>query len=162
MSVGKHRVAALAILATGTLGVFAWGRSMDVDPPEVQAVRDRLDGAWVATRVQADANGAGGTATAAPARVEFAGRAVVFRGLVEGMDGRGTYYIEPDKSPDWIDMKLDAGWIVGLFHLDGDRLTLCLNPLAQPERLGVPNRPRARAIGPATGRNYYVFRRAKP
>lgn len=162
MSVRNHRIAAVTFLMTGTLILAAWGRSQANDPAKVRAVRDRLDGAWVATSVQAGARGTRSGAEAAGTRVEFDGKTVVFRGLIEGGDARGTYFVDPASSPPRVDFKLDAGWVIGVYELTEDGLTLNVVPLALPERLGVPTRYRPPGVEADKDHNRYVFRRAMP
>ncbi len=161
MSVGKHRVVAVSILAVGTLTLLAWGRSMAHDPVGIQSVRDRLRGAWVATKVEAGGKQKA-EVDAAATRVEFAGKEVAFRSLIEGGDAHGTYFVDPAAKPAKIDFKLDAGWVVGVYRLSADELTLCVNPLALPERLGVPTRYRPRQLGAGKDHHRYVFRKATP
>jgi uncharacterized protein (TIGR03067 family) len=159
MSVRNHRIAALSILAGGVIVLFAWGRSMAVDSGEVRVVRDKFQGAWVAESIGSGVNRKLEGAEAAGCSAVFDGKAVRFRGMVGGIDASGTFYIEATH-PNWVDFKLDAGWIVGIFEFDGDRLKLCLNPFATPERLGVPTIPRPRAFEPGERRIVYVFRRS--
>ena len=77
--------------------------------------------------------------------------------MVGHIDASGTFYIEA-AHPGWIDFKLDAGWIVGLYQFDGETLKLCLNPFAPPERLGVPTLPRPKGFYSGDVRHVYVFR----
>ncbi len=162
MSLRNHRIAAVSIVAAEIVVLLVWGRSMGNDAPDVRAVRDRFQGAWVATLVQAGENRKAEGKAVEHCRVEFDGKSVVFHGLVDDIDARGTYYIEPSTHPDWVDFKLDAGWIVGIFEVKDDTLQLSMNPFALPERLGVPTRYRPRKLHPGEDRHYYVFRRAKP
>ena len=57
MSVRNHRIAAVSILAAGVVVLLAWGRSMAVDSGEIQADRNQLQGAWVASLIEAGENG---------------------------------------------------------------------------------------------------------
>jgi uncharacterized protein (TIGR03067 family) len=159
MSVRNHRIAAVSILVAGVVVLIAWGRSMAIDSDRVRAVRDQFQGAWVASLVQAGANRTAEGKAAEGCRVEFDGKAVVFHRMVDDIDASGTFYLDPSLDGR-VDFKLDAGWIVGLFELSGDTLTLCLNPFAPPERLGVPTIPRARKLRSDEHRHLYVFRRA--
>ena len=93
-------------------------------------------------------------------QVEFDGNKVVFRELIGGFNARGTFFFERPKAGAKIDFKLDAGWIIGIYEVDGDTLKLCLNAFSLPERLGVPTRYRPRKLKPGEDRHYYVFRRA--
>src|SRR4051812_4641742 len=95
MSVAKHRLAAVSILAAGVVLIVAWGRTQARETPEIRSVRDRLEGKWVATLVQAGENRKAEGASAAGCRVEFRGKAVTFRGMIEGSDAEGTYQVEP-------------------------------------------------------------------
>ncbi len=159
MNLRNHRIAAVSILVVGTVAVTAWARSVAVDPPEIVAVRERLQGHWVASVVQAGEHRKVEGASAGSCTVKFDGRLVRFRGMVGGIDAEGTYYIEKAR-PGWVDFKMDAGWIIGIYAFDGDELRLCVNPFSAPERLGVPtlNRPRAFACGEQ--RHLYTFRKA--
>jgi len=161
MSVVKHRAAAVAILAAGVVALVAWGRSQANETAEIRAARDRLQGRWVATLVQAGANQKTG-GDAAGCRIAFDGKAVAFRDMIGGLGGRGTYLIDPQGDAGKIDLKLDAGWSIGVFELSDDRLGLAVNPLALPERLGVPTRGRPRRVHPGEGCLIYAFRRADP
>ena len=69
----------------------------------------------------------------------------MLRGLVGGIDAQGTFYIE-SSHPNWIDFKLDAGWIVGIFTFEGDTLKLCVNPFGPPEQLGRADDSPAEAV----------------
>ncbi len=161
MSLRNHRIAAVSIVAAEIVVLLAWGRSMGNDSADVRATRDKLQGAWVAELVQVgDHRKAEGDA-AARCRVEFDGKSVAFRGLIDDIDARGTYYIEPSSHPDWVDFKLDAGWIVGIYAVEGDTLRVSMNAFAMPERLGVPTQYRPRKLKPNEGHHYYVFRRAR-
>ena len=158
MSVRNHRIAAVSILAAGLVVLLAWGRSMAVDSDEVRAVRDQFRGAWVASLVQAGPNRKVEGKAAEGCRVEFEGNAVVFRGMVDDVEARGTFYLDPSLDGR-VDFKLDAGWIIGLFEVSGDTLTLCMNPFAPPERLGVPTLARPRKLHSDEHRHLYIFRR---
>ena len=158
MNVRKHRIAAVTILVGEILGLVAWGRSMAHESAGVRAVRDRIDGHWLASAIEVGGFGQVEGARAAACSAVFDGKTVAFRDLVGGINARGTYYIE-SSHPGWIDLKLDAGWIVGRYQLEGDTLTLCLNPFAPPEQLGVPTLPRPRRIDPSGRRFVYVFQR---
>jgi uncharacterized protein (TIGR03067 family) len=162
MSVRNHRIAAVSILAAGVVVLLAWGRSMAVESDEVRIVRDKLQGGWVATLVQAGEHRKREGKAAETCRVEFDGKEVVFHHLIGDIDARGTYFLDRQAGSANVDFKLDAGWIVGLYEVDGDTLKLCLNALGFAERLGVPNRPRARRIHAGDDRQLYVFRRATP
>ena len=162
MSVARHRIAASAILLGASLGLVAVGRTLVRDAPEVARVRHQLDGKWVATRVQAAAHNQAAGAAARQTTVEFLGRSVRFRGLIEGVDAAGVYVIDPTKEPGKVDFKVDAGWIMGSYALRGDRLTLCLNALKLPEQLGVPTRGRPETLVQSPGRYLYEFARQTP
>lgn len=159
MSVRGHRVAAVSILACGIIVVFAWGRSMAVDSGDVRAVREKFQGAWVSSSIKAGAQPEIVGARAQACSAIFDGKRVTFHGMVDDIDASGTYYIEASH-PNWVDFKLDAGWIIGLFEVEGDTLKLCLNPFAMPERLGVPTLARPRSFDPGDRRHVYVFRRS--
>jgi len=162
MSVREHRIAAVTFLVTGTLIVFAWGRSQANESGEIRAARGRLEGRWIATSVRASARGERSGPDAARTGIDFDGRNVVFRGLIEGGDARGTYLIDPKARPPRVDFKLDAGWVIGVYEATGDRLILNVVPLALPEQLGVPTRYRPRSVGADKDHNRYAFRRGTP
>ena len=162
MSVAGHRIAASAILLCASLGLVAVGRTMVQDSPAVAAVRDRLAGKWVATRIEIAPRTTVQGDTAAQTTVEFAGREVRFRNLVDAPTAEGVYNLAPDPKLGKVDFKLDAGWILGSYALDGDRLTLCVNALGLPEQLGVPARGRPGGLDPSEGRFVYEFTRVKP
>ena len=159
MNVRNHRVAAISILAAGVVVLLAWGRSMAIDSGEVRGVREKFQGTWVATSIRAGVQPAADGARAERCSVVFDGKSVALKGTVGNIDASGTFYIEA-AHPNWIDLKLDAGWIVGVFEFEGENLKLCLNPFAQPERLGVPTLARPRTFDPGDRRHVYVFRRA--
>ena len=162
MSVARHRIAASAILLFASLALVAVGRTMTQDSPEVANVRSLLDGKWVATRVEASQSVVAQGANAANTSVEFAGHLVHFQGLVEGVNAQGTYVIDPSTQRGNVDFKVDAGWMLGIYSLQGDELTLCVNALKLPEQLGVPTRGRPEGLHQAPGRYLYQFRRATP
>ena len=162
MSVARHRIAAGAILLCASAGLVAVGRSMGQDSPAVARVRRDLDGRWVATRVQASAETIATGTEAARTSVEFAGRSVHFRGLIEGKGAEGTYVIDPTANPGKVDFKVDAGWMLGSYSLQGDRLTVCVNALKLPEQLGVPTRGRPEGLHQSPGRYLYEFQKATP
>ena len=159
MSVRNHRIAAVSILAAGVVVLLAWGRSMAVDSDEVRAVRDQFQGTWVASLVQASETRKVEGKAAEGCRVAFEGKSVAFHHLIDDIEAQGTFYLDPALDGR-VDFKLDAGWIVGRFELKGDNLTLCLNPFAPPERLGVPTLPRPKELRSDKHRHLYVFRRA--
>ena len=159
MNIRKHRIAAVSILAGGVILLFAWGRSMAVDSGEVRVVRGKFQGHWVAESIRAGVNRTIEGSEAAGCSADFDGKAVTLRGLVDGIHASGTFYIEASH-PNWVDFKLDAGWIIGIFAFEGDTLKLCVNPFATPERLGVPTLPRPRAFEPGERRIVYVFRKS--
>ena len=159
MDARKHRRAALAVLAVGLCVLVTWGRSMALETAEIRTIRGQLSGHWVATSIDLSPGRKAEGSEAAKCSAEFDGKAVKLRGLVGGIDAVGTFYIE-GSHPMWIDLKLDEGWIVGVYSLEGDRLLLCLNPFAPPERLGVPTLGRPREFAPGHGRAVYTFRRA--
>ena len=162
MSVTKHRVAASAILLCGSLGLVAVGRTLMEDTPEVVAVRHQLDGKWVATRVNVSPMVTIEGETAARTTASFDGRHVRFAHLVDADQAEGVYNLGPDAKPGKMDFKLDAGWMLGSYTLEGDMLTISVNSLGLPEQLGVPARGRPQSVKPTPGRFTYEFRKAKP
>ena len=159
MSVRKHRIAAVTLLVGEVIGLVAWGQSMAYESTEVRAVRDRFRGAWVASSIEVGELGQVKRSKLEGCSVVFDGKAVAFRGLVGGIDAKGTFYVEASH-PNWVDFKLDAGWIVGIFAFENDTLKVCVNPFGPPERLGVPTIPRPRRFDPTGHRFVYVFRRS--
>jgi uncharacterized protein (TIGR03067 family) len=154
-----HQLAAVSILLAGVVVLLGWGRSMGVEAGAIKEDRDRFQGTWVATLVQA-----GGTrqlegAEASECRAEFVGKNVVFHNIIDEAETRGTAYLEKHDGAGWIDIKLDAGWSIGVYEFDGEKLKIVLNTLAPPERLGVPTRPRPRQVKAGAGHLYYEFRR---
>jgi uncharacterized protein (TIGR03067 family) len=159
MSVRRHRIVAVSILAGGVIVLLAWGRTMAVDSGEVRVAREKFQGTWVASSIKAGVLRPLEGSEAEACSVTFDGKSVAFRGMVDNINASGTFYIEA-AHPAWVDFKLDAGWIVGVYQFDGETLKLCLNPFAAPERLGVPTLPRPRDFDPGERRHLYVFRRA--
>ncbi len=159
MSVAKHRIAAGTILLGASLGLVAVGRTLVEDSPAVAQVRERLDGKWVATRVALSPTIEMTDANAAATTVEFAGRQVKFTGLIDAGAAEGVFNPDPKPTPAKVDFKLDAGWILGVYQVDGDRLTLAVNALMLPEQLGVPARGRPEGFRPGQGRYVYEFRK---
>ena len=162
MSVTGHRIAASAILLCGSLGLVAVGRTLAEDSPEVAAIRRQLDGKWVATRVDVAPAVTVEGAAAVATTVEFAGRQVRFAHLVDADEATGVYNLGPNAGPGKVDFKLDAGWMLGAYTLDGETLTLSVNALKLPEQLGVPARGRPATVNPTPGRFTYEFRKATP
>jgi len=159
MTVRHHQIVAILILIVGLGVVTAWGRSTSIDPADVQAIRERFQGHWVAELAQAGEHRRAEGQAAEECRAEFDGKNVVFHHLIDGIEARGTFYLDRDVKKGWVDFKLDAGWVIGLYEVTGDRLTLCVNAFALPERLGVPTRPRPRKIKAGDDRHLYVFRK---
>jgi uncharacterized protein (TIGR03067 family) len=157
LSVRNHRIAAISILLVGVFLVLALGQSMARDSSEIQAVRDRLQGVWVASLAEEGEHLKLEGKAAEPCQVEFDGDKVVFRELIGGFNARGTYFFERPKAGAKIDFKLDAGWIIGIYEVEGDTLKLCLNAFSLPERLGVPTRPQPKKFQSGNGRHIYVF-----
>ncbi len=162
MSVAKHRVAAVLVLATGVGVLMAWGRSLGQETAEIRGIRDHLRGCWVASVVQSTDRVKAEGPEAAVTTIRFDGRSVQIRNRIEGGDATGTFLIDPATKPVKFDLMLDAGWTIGTYRLEGDTLSLTINPLMLPEQLGVPTRGRPTEVGPAKGRFYYVFRKAAP
>ena len=162
MSVAKHRLAAVSILVAGVVILVAWGRSQAHETAAIRAIRDQFQGRWVATLVDAGDHRKVEGATASRCRIEFDGKSVAFRRMIGGIDARGTYLIQPKNDSARIDLKLDAGWEIGIFEVGPDRLTLALNALALPERLAAPSRGRPTYFRGGGGQHLYVFRRASP
>ena len=162
MNLRNHRIAATSIVAAEIVVLLIWGRSMGNDSVDVQAVRNKFQGAWVASLVQAGDHRKVEGLAAEHCRVVFDGKSVVFHGLIDDIDARGTYLIDPSANPGKVDFKVDAGWIIGVYEVSGDSLKLCVNAFAPPERLGVPTRYRPRKLHPGDDRHYYIFRRANP
>jgi uncharacterized protein (TIGR03067 family) len=162
MSVRNHRIAAVSILAAGVVVLLAWGRSMAVDYPEIQAERNQLQGVWSATLIEVGEHSKREGESAETCRVEFDGKKVAFHDLVDTVDARGTYLVERSKNMNKIDFKLDAGWLLGIYEVNGETLKLCLNPFSLPERLGVPTRPRPKNLNSGDGRHLYTFRKVAP
>ena len=158
MNVRNHRIAAGSLLLAEVVVLLAWGRSMAVDSPEIADVRARFQGEWVASSIQAGAHRKVVGERASGCSVVFDGKQVILRRLVDNIDAKGTFYIESSR-PGQIDLKLDAGWIIGLYQFEGDHLELCLNPFSGPERLGVPTLPRPRSFDSGESRHVYEFRR---
>jgi uncharacterized protein (TIGR03067 family) len=162
MSVRNHRIAAVSILAAGVVVLFAWGRSMAVDYPEIQADRNQLQGVWSATLIEVGEHSKLEGESAEACRVEFDGKKVAFHHLIDDIDARGTYLVERSKDLSKVDFKLDAGWLVGVYEVKGETLKLCLNPFSLPERLGVPTRPRPKSLKSGDGRHFYTFHKVAP
>ena len=162
MSVAQHRIVAASILLCGSLALVAVGRTMIQDSPEVAKVRHQLNGKWVATRVEATESNVAEGAAAVRTTVEFADNRVKFGNLIEGVDARGIYVIDPSTDPGLVDFKVDAGWIVGIYKLGGDKLTLCVNAMKLPEQLGVPTRGHPTRLQQSPGRFLYEFVKSAP
>ncbi len=162
MSVAQHRIVAASILVCASLALVAVGRTMIQDSPEVVKVRRQLDGKWVATRVEATESVAAGGADAARTTVEFANNLVKLENLIEGVNSQGTYVIDPSADPGLVDFKVDAGWMLGIYKLVGNKLTLCVNAMKLPEQLGVPTRGRPTSLQQSPGRFLYEFVKSAP
>ena len=162
MSVTGHRIAASAILLCAGLGLVAVGRTLVEDSPEVAAIRHQLDGKWVATRVNVSPAVTIEGIPAARTTAEFAGRHVRFAHLVDADQAEGVYNLGPNAQPGKVDFKLDAGWMLGAYALEGETLTISVNALRLPEQLGVPARGRPETVSPTPGRFTYEFRKVAP
>jgi hypothetical protein len=162
MSVAKHRLAAVSILVTGVVILVAWGRSQANETAAIRTIRDQFQGRWVATLIDAGDHRKVEGPMASSCGIEFDGKSVLFRQMIGGSDARGTYLIQRRNDSARIDLKLDAGWQIGIFEVGPDRLALAVNALALPERLAAPSRGRPTYFGGGKGQHLYVFRRAMP
>lgn len=163
MGVGRHRIAAGAILVGATLALVGVGRSLVADSALAAATRSELDGKWVATRVETPPWVKAEGAEAGRTTAEFDRRHVRFRGLVDATAADGVFNLEPTRragqAGSRVDFKVDAGWLRGVVDVRGDTLMLCVNALRPPEQLGVPTQAYPTSARPAMGRIYYEFRR---
>lgn len=159
MSVVKHRIVAGTLLLAASLGLVAFGRTMVQDSAEVAAVRHHLEGKWRATRVEVAQTVKLEGVAAAETVAEFSDRQVRFIHLINSPKAEGVYHLIPDGNLGKIDLKLDGGWILGIYRLEGDKLTLCLNAPRLPEQLGVPALGRPEKIHSSGGRFVYAFRK---
>ncbi len=159
MSVRSHQVAAVSTWTVGLVVVLVWGQSMTVESGEIRDDRGKLQGSWVATRIEVGENSMIEGPEAEKCGVRFDGKTVVFHDLVDAQSAAGTAYLERKGTANLVDFRLDVGWIIGLYEVEGETLKLAINALAPPEKLGVPTRPRPRAVKGGPGHHYYEFRK---
>jgi uncharacterized protein (TIGR03067 family) len=50
------------------------------------------------------------------------------------VEAEGTYELDPSKTPKWIDITGKDRKVLGIYRLDGDKLTICLNEHADGDR----------------------------
>ena len=158
MRIGKKGCAAIACVGAVASGLFALGAALAREGDEVRAARQALEGRWVATSVRSISGELAGD-EARRYGLDFAGEAVMARGLANVAESRGTYQVVPDARPAKLDLKLASGLAVGIYALDGDELTVSFNPMDLPERLGLPERGRPERLEPDPMRLLYRFRR---
>lgn len=144
----------LGLLLLGTVVVVLWlvftgkGRE-DIAPAAVRATdREHLQGGWEV--VEAEMGGR---------QVPPQGLRMVFAGdeCTLSLGGApalpATYHLDPSRTPKWIDFrKADGTVTLGIYRLEGDKLTLCSNE-------GGGDRPTAFATDPADGFMRLVLRR---
>ena len=159
MRIGRRGAAAIAGGAAVVSGLFALGAALAREGDDVLAVRERLDGRWVATTVRSIAGEMDG-AEAGRFGFEFHGDRVVARGLAGVAESRGTYRVWPAARPAKIDLKLESGVAVGIYALEGGELTACFNPMDLPERLGLIERGRPDRLEPDETRLVYTLRKS--
>jgi RNA polymerase sigma factor (sigma-70 family) len=78
-----------------------------------------------------------------------------------GPDERGPFTIDPDKAPKRIDFRTGAKDSVnrlGIYSLDGDKLTICFSSVTPPQERF---RPTEFTVKPGTGRVLLVYEREK-
>jgi RNA polymerase sigma factor (sigma-70 family) len=126
------------------------------EPKKAKSDKERLQGRWPALSLEG-ANGKveGKGSEADRFKLVFDGDDYVFEGAfgTMGGDAKGTFKLDPKKTPKEIDLESQQGRMVGIYELDGDTLKLCLN------KVGVAERPTEFTADET--RFVYVFKRAK-
>src|SRR5262249_1791169 len=101
--------------------------------------QELLQGDWHALSIEGATGKAEGKGSE-PDRfaLHIEGNTIVFKGIygMLGGDGKGTFTLDPKPNPKAIDMELDKGKIIGIYELEGGRLTLCVNKIGVAERPG--------------------------
>jgi RNA polymerase sigma factor (sigma-70 family) len=162
MFMTKVKLAAAVLLTLGLLGAGAGlayqqapagqpAQGAQAKAGQARTDKDRLQGTWVA--VSAEKGG-----KAAPdefltsLKITFAGDKITVRG---GGDAKeGTFKLDPAKKPKEIDLMHEGKTAQGIYRLDGDKLTLCLDDADK----GRPTEFKSKA---GTGLVLMVLRREK-
>ncbi|HYH65535.1 MAG TPA: sigma-70 family RNA polymerase sigma factor [Urbifossiella sp.] len=116
-------LAGLALLAgAGFLAVLA------VQEP-ARPDKERIRGTWT---VEAVTDGGRERNPENPKMVITAEKLTIKSG--DRVEAEGTYELDPTKTPRWIDITGKDRKVLGIYRLDGDKLTICLNEHADGDR----------------------------
>ena len=123
----------VGVLGAAGLGWYGWAAAR-ADETAATTDKDRLQGKWRITEAVLH-----GRPLPLDRAVAILGDTVEFKGDKVTLRTESTFTLDPSKSPKWIDMpKADGKGFVGVYALDGDKLTLhCAVPgtTARPTEL---------------------------
>src|SRR5215207_601744 len=118
----------VGVLGTAGLGWYGWTAAR-ADETAAKADKDKLQGKWKITEAVLH-----GRPLPLERAVALLGDTVEFKGDKVTLRTESTFTLDPSKSPKWIDMpSADGRGFVGVYALDGDKLTLhCAVPGSAP------------------------------
>ncbi len=110
----------LLAVAASCIALTAYSRGQDRKAPPEQLV-----GTWSVTSLEQNGQ-------KAPAEALKGHRLVFTKNKFVEKDGdkvlyENTYTIDPEKKPRWIDFQREVQVNLGIYKLDGDTLTICVN-----------------------------------
>ncbi len=121
-----------AIATVGLLAALGFA-----SPNEAKQQAEKLQGVWGAISYVQDGQGEGEKVAPqeSPVRWVFKGDKVTFLADVEDGSPKGTFKLDPTKTPQAIDMLFPAApgekkgqAMLGIFELDGDTIKICYGP----------------------------------
>ena len=118
----------VGVLGAAGLGWYGWAAAR-ADETATKTDKDKLQGKWKITEAVLH-----GRPLPLERAVALLGDTVEFKGDKVTLRTESTFTLDPSKSPKWIDMpSADGRGFVGVYALDGDKLTLhCAVPGSAP------------------------------
>jgi uncharacterized protein (TIGR03067 family) len=124
----------VGVLGAAGLGWYGWAAAR-ADETAAKTDKDKLQGKWKITEAVLH-----GRPLPLERAVAILGDTVEFKGDKVTLRTESTFTLDPSKSPKWIDMSPaeKKGPVVGVYALDGDKLTLhCAVPGTTPRPTGL-------------------------
>ena len=110
----------VGVLGAAGLGWYGLATARPADDKDPKADKDKLQGKWKITEAVLH-----GRPLPLDRAVAILGDTVEFKGDKVTLRTESTFTLDPSKSPKWIDMPTaDGKGFVGVYALDGDKLTL--------------------------------------
>ncbi len=141
----------VGVLGAAGLGWYGWAAAR-ADGQDAKADKDQVQGRWKVT----EAVVMGRRLPPDRAAAILGGDTMEFKGDRVALGAEMTFTLDPSKSPKWIDMSPARGQrLVGVYALDGDRLTL------HYAGAGAAARPAGLEFKPGTNTTRLVLERVK-